>query len=398
MGPAGRPPPLPPPLPQLAPAEAVGEAACLGAGSPSKARRRCRPCAGAGARARAALREGGLLTRVAGPSVLASTLSFLVFIQVAQRVGARFGDAALASYSLGQLVGNLTGRSVVQGVMMAYGTLGPQAVGRGEHRLAGVLILRAWGLCAALLLPVVASWGWAEPLLVLLGQDPRPAGGEPVGRVPGHLPAAAAFVPLVRGRAPVRFVTGHRLALRSDRAAQRAPGLRRPGPPAGPFRLRGLRLDDILRDGFPDGRGARAVADLRCQRPGPATGAFPGWAGLLEAWHSQGELLSFARLALPGVLSMTEWWFWEVTCFRAGTFGAEQLAAHSLIYMLVPLLFQVPRGIRDGLGSRAGHLLGEGRGEPRPATSRSAPSSSARASSASMPPSRPRGGPSTSRS
>ena len=30
------------------------------------------------------------------------------------------------------------------------------------------------------------------------------------------------------------------------------------------------------------------------------------------------------------LLLRTEWWFWEVTCFRAGVFGASSLAAHTV--------------------------------------------------------------------
>jgi Na+-driven multidrug efflux pump len=104
-----------------------------------------------------------------------------------------------------------------------------------------------------------------------------------------------------------------------------------------------------------------SLAYLCLFKPGQATRAFPGRAGLVEALGSRSELVIFARLAVPGVFAMTEWWFWEVTCLQAGAFGAESLAAHSIVYLMVPLLFQVPRGIRDGVCTRAGIMLGGGR-------------------------------------
>jgi len=30
------------------------------------------------------------------------------------------------------------------------------------------------------------------------------------------------------------------------------------------------------------------------------------------------------RLGLPGILTMSEWWFWEVTCFTAGMIGTPK--------------------------------------------------------------------------
>ena len=43
------------------------------------------------------------------------------------------------------------------------------------------------------------------------------------------------------------------------------------------------------------------------------------WAGFdCGAALAPGRVLEFLRLGLPGILTMSEWWFWEVTCFTAG--------------------------------------------------------------------------------
>ena len=70
----------------------------------------------------------------------------------------------------------------------------------------------------------------------------------------------------------------------------------------------------------------------RCKPHHPDT-----WTGLsCAAALSPSGVAEFLRLGLPGVLSMSEWWFWEVTCFTAGVIGAQALAAHTIVYNLIP--------------------------------------------------------------
>lgn len=38
----------------------------------------------------------------------------------------------------------------------------------------------------------------------------------------------------------------------------------------------------------------------------------------------------FAWLGVSGVVSMTEWWYWEAAAFVAGRLGPVALAAHSV--------------------------------------------------------------------
>lgn len=60
------------------------------------------------------------------------------------------------------------------------------------------------------------------------------------------------------------------------------------------------------------------------------------------------------------MLSMSEWWFWEVVACVAGLMGTEALAAHSIAYALVPCLVMVPLGVSIAISVRVGTLLGEG--------------------------------------
>ena len=62
----------------------------------------------------------------------------------------------------------------------------------------------------------------------------------------------------------------------------------------------------------------------RCSPHHPDT-----WSGLsCAAALSPSGVAEFLRLGLPGVLSMSEWWFWEFCSLVAGYLGNVALAAH----------------------------------------------------------------------
>ena len=87
---------------------------------------------------------------------------------------------------------------------------------------------------------------------------------------------------------------------------------------------------------------------IRCFRPhNPAT-----WAGFDLKAVKAGRIVEFLRLGLPGILTMSEWWFWEVTCFTAGMIGAQALAAHTVVYNLIPIMFMLSFGFSMGVTIR----------------------------------------------
>jgi multidrug resistance protein, MATE family len=62
-------------------------------------------------------------------------------------------------------------------------------------------------------------------------------------------------------------------------------------------------------------------------------------------------------MSIAGVLSLSEWWFWEAMCFTAGSFGVVQLCAHTIAYNLIPMLFMIPLGTSIGLTVRMGNVI-----------------------------------------
>jgi len=301
--------------------------------------------------------EARLFMRLASADVAIGLLLCLVPVQVAHGLGRHMGLHALAGYSLGVLVGNLTARSLLTGLLAAFDTLGARALGRGEHRQVGILALRTWGLALVFVTPLALAWGYAEQVLLWLGQDPQVA-------VLGE-----QYLRIYRFSLPfmATYETARRFALVQKIA----------WPFAGAALLSNFVVFLTLKPtmgflGFDAAALAFVVASavqaitglgfLAMRQPGLATKAFPGFTSLKEAMGDWHEICAFLQLGVPGILSMSEWWFWEVTCFRAGVFGADSLAAHTVAYMLIPIMFQVPRGVALGLQARAGFMLGQGNG------------------------------------
>jgi Na+-driven multidrug efflux pump len=103
---------------------------------------------------------------------------------------------------------------------------------------------------------------------------------------------------------------------------------------------------------------AAYVCCCRHRRPPYDPRTWTGWQ-LRRAFRG-GAVVEFLKLGVPGILSNSEWWFWECTCFMAGELGTATLAAHTVVYTLVPLLFMTPLGLSIGISARVGQLLAEG--------------------------------------
>jgi MATE family multidrug resistance protein len=107
------------------------------------------------------------------PSVLVQLCLYFVFPQAASVVGRRFGAEALAAFSLGSLVGNLTCLSIMVGALTAADTLMPRAYGAGHYGALGILLLQSLIVCGVLLIPpLIPLCTVMDKILRYLGQDP----------------------------------------------------------------------------------------------------------------------------------------------------------------------------------------------------------------------------------
>ena len=178
------------------------------------------------------------------------------------------------------------------------------------------------------------------------------------------------------------------LARSSTRASGCAP-LRSPRParplrpPSTPLAFSSPRAGFVSLVGFPGVPLAHVVSQYtlllllaayvcccRHRRPPYDPRTWTGWQ-LRRAFRG-GAVVEFLKLGVPGILSNSEWWFWECTCFMAGELGTASLAAHTVVYTLVPLLFMTPLGLSIGISARVGQLLAEGKVEDAKMVNRAA--------------------------
>jgi MatE len=117
--------------------------------------------------------EFHLLLHIAAPSVLIQFSLYFIFPLSASVVGRQLGTTALAAFSLGSLVGNLTCLSVLEGALSAADTLMPRAYSVKQFAEVGRLAIRGAVVGVALLLrSVVPLLLYREQILIGLGQDP----------------------------------------------------------------------------------------------------------------------------------------------------------------------------------------------------------------------------------
>ena len=116
--------------------------------------------------------EMKLLLDIAAPAVVVQFSVLFIFPQTASTVGLMLGTEALAGFSLGSLVGNLTCVSVMAGALMAADILMPRAWGAKKYKEMGILAIRSIIICGFfLLIPVIPLLTCMEWIFDLLGQD-----------------------------------------------------------------------------------------------------------------------------------------------------------------------------------------------------------------------------------
>ncbi|KAL7575149.1 hypothetical protein ACA910_018642 [Epithemia clementina (nom. ined.)] len=103
--------------------------------------------------------EATRLLQIGLPSILMRFSLVWIVPCTASAVGRQLGPVALAGFSLGSLVGNLTCLSILEGSLTAADTLVPRAFGAHNYREVARLVLRATLVSAALLsVPVLPLW------------------------------------------------------------------------------------------------------------------------------------------------------------------------------------------------------------------------------------------------
>lgn len=298
--------------------------------------------------------EMKLLLEIAAPAVVVQFSVLFIFPQTASAVGLALGTEALAGFSLGSLVGNLTIVSIMAGAMTAADILLPRAWGAGNYEEMGLLAIRSVIICGSLLLiPVIPLFTSMEWIFDRMGQDPDAS----------HLAAQWIRVFLIGVpsvllfRVAQSFLNSQNHVYPMVFASVVASYFVHP------------TLLKILIPTMGENGSALAISLTQWVmvallflylkfRPVEKPETYPKFtrAQVSKALTPQ-PLLDFISLSLGGVVSLSEWWLWETVCFVVGTFGVVPLVVHSIAYNLVPLLFMPTLGIQIGLTVRMGHII-----------------------------------------
>eukprot|EP00978_Attheya_sp_CCMP212_P013660 scaffold34316_cov40-Attheya_sp.AAC.1 len=298
--------------------------------------------------------ESKLLFDLAIPSVALQLSMYFLFPQTASMIGRHLGTEELAGFSLASLTGNLTCLSIIIGALTATETLMPRAFGMGDYAEVGLIAVRGFVVCTLLLaIPLIPLITCMDSILMALGQDPTASklASDWIRIYLLGLPATLLF------RVIQRFLAAQNVVWPLVYA-----GL------VGCFLVEPTLLQTFVPTMGFLGSGVALVLTQTTQAlllmlylnfqhvHHPET--WPGLSfSLLKHAIEPAPMIHFMKLSLGGVLSLSEWWFWEIICFIAGTFGVIPLCVHTIAYQLIPLLFMVPLGISIGMSIRIGTVL-----------------------------------------
>eukprot|EP00537_Pseudo-nitzschia_pungens_P016108 CAMPEP_0172406842 /NCGR_PEP_ID=MMETSP1061-20121228/72292_1 /TAXON_ID=37318 /ORGANISM="Pseudo-nitzschia pungens, Strain cf. pungens" /LENGTH=511 /DNA_ID=CAMNT_0013142629 /DNA_START=42 /DNA_END=1577 /DNA_ORIENTATION=- len=300
------------------------------------------------------LEEMGLLFQIAAPVVLVQFSVLFIFPQTASAVGQTLGTEALAGFSLGSLVGNLTCVSVMAGALTAADILMPRAWGAKKYEEMGFLAIRGVIIGGFfLLIPIIPLCTSMEWIFDRLGQDKDASflASQWIRFYLIGVPSQLLF------RVVQSFLNSQNQVYPMVFASAVASYF------VHPVFLK------IMVPTMGENGSALAISMTQWTMIGllflylrfrpvekPETLPKASSKSLVEALRP-GPMLEFVSLSLGGVLSLSEWWLWETICFIVGTFGVVPLVVHSIAYNLVPLLFMPILGMGIGLTVRMGHVI-----------------------------------------
>ena len=243
------------------------------------------------------------------PIVVQQTCILLIAFITVGRVGRSVGPDALAALSLGNLTYNLLGLTLIMAPMTALETFASQAWGAKRLEEVGLCVQRALFVAALLLLPAAIAWLFAEPILRALGQ-PEPV----VALAAQFLRSMLPVLPIqVCFEATKRFLYAQAVMWPPALAATLATlahlcwlgplveSLGFAGAPVALLCAHATMLSLLL-------------AYIVLRRPHhPDT-----WPGLRprRLWRDRASMGRFFRTSMYGLISLSEWVFWEAICFR----------------------------------------------------------------------------------
>ncbi|EDP42244.1 hypothetical protein MGL_3493 [Malassezia globosa CBS 7966] len=261
------------------------------------------------------------------------------------------GTVELAAVSLAGITANVTGFSVISGLISALDTLLPASYTRQPH-LMGLWTQRV-GIIIMFILPaIVLLWLNAESGLLLLGQEPDIA----------H--KARQFLAVLALGLPGHAVFELCRRFLQAQGVMHAPTvvllIVSPINALANFIL--VWGPEQFRFGFLGAPMASAISMwlmailcvMQCALLSHGT-----WGGFSRKAWDPAALKTCASLGFAGLLSLaSEWWAWEIVGLVTAALGTRALASQSVLLVLSSVTYQLPYGAAVASSVRVGNLLG----------------------------------------
>ncbi|KFH47821.1 putative transporter-like protein [Hapsidospora chrysogenum ATCC 11550] len=294
-------------------------------------------------------RETKTLAQYSGPLVVTFFLQYSINVASIFAVG-RIGKAELGAVSVANMSAAITCIAPFQGLATSLDTLCAQAYGSGHKHLVGIQFQRMTLFLFTLMVPIAVLWYFSTGILLLVIPEPDSA------RLAGlYLRVMIFSIPGI-----ILFECGKRFT--------QAQGLFRATTyvllVAAPFNALLLwLLVWRLELGFVGAPISVAVTDtllpillflyVRFVDGRQCWGGFSRRA--LSNWWIM------IRLALPGMIMVeAEWLAFEIMTLLSSRFGAEYLAAQSVVATLGSITYQIPFPVSIAASTRIANLIGAG--------------------------------------
>ena len=296
--------------------------------------------------------EVRLFLELAIPTCLLSCGFTLSPLLTASYVGLRFGPMFLSAFTLGNLTANLCTFSLLAGVFSASDTLAPQAFGVGDYNEVGLIAVRGIFASLILVIPInIFLVTCMEDLLVAAGQDPEAAFHASqwysifVWAVPFFViyDSVWKFLSAQHVMRPLIYVSLFSCAVILPLALEFFTER---------FGFLGSAMAYVVFQGC---QCILLLLYLWVFKP-----HHEGTWGGLGCWRDALKtkpMMEYLSLGAGGILSQSEWIYWEALGLMVGSLGVEVLAAHTIPNQVIMIVCQFPFAFGTALSIRMGHVL-----------------------------------------
>ena len=296
--------------------------------------------------------ETRLFLELAIPTCLLGFAFTLSPLLTASYVGLKFGPVFLSAFTLGNLTGNLCTFSLLAGLFSASDTLSPQAYGIGNYKEVGLIAMRGFFASVVLILPInVLLVMFMEDILLAVGQDPGAAFHATqwyqifVWALPFFVAYDALwkFLSAQHVMRPLIYVSLFCCVVVLPIALHLCTEY---------YGFLGSAMAYVC---FQSSQCILLILYVVVFQP-HTEGTWPGLGCWRDALKYR-PMIEYISLGAGGILSQSEWIYWEALSLLVGNLGVIPLSAHTIPNQVIFVSCQFPFSFGTALAIRMGHVL-----------------------------------------